>query len=127
MRSYDVTATALALGVPSKWVDNVLSHHRVPGVAQSRQGVRRRLAPDSVLTLGVALELIETLAMPAARAISVAAETVATRAPVRVGKLVELTIDLERVEREMAQRLASAAEAAPPRRRGRPLSRRHDP
>lgn len=126
MRSYDVTAAALALGVPAKWIDNVLSHHRVAGVVQSRQGVRRRLGPDAVLVLAVALELVDGLHLPLARALAVSAESVASRGPVHAGAHVSLGVDLRRVERDVTERLAAAAEAAPVRPRGRPRVRRHD-
>ena len=48
-RAYTVGTAALALDVPTKWLDNVLSHHSVPGVVQERQGVSRKVSLEGVL------------------------------------------------------------------------------
>ena len=57
MRAYTVAASAFTLGVNTKWLDNVLSHHRVDGVFQQRQGISRRLTPAALLTLEIAARL----------------------------------------------------------------------
>lgn len=124
MRSFDVTAAALALGVDTKWIDNVLSHHRLAGVAQGRQGIRRRLQPRAVTVLALALLLTDSMRLPLARALEIAHEAVLTRAPVNVGVILRLEVDIARLEREISRRLAAAAEAAPLVRRGRPPARR---
>jgi hypothetical protein len=51
MRAYTVATTAVTLNVPTKWVDNVLSHYHVPGVARNQQGVSRKLTYQAILTL----------------------------------------------------------------------------
>ena len=56
-RGYTVATAALALSVSSKWLDNVLSHNRVAGVLQTRQGVARRLSVDGLLIVALALWL----------------------------------------------------------------------
>src|SRR5687768_2095673 len=75
MRGYSVATAALALDVDSKWLDNLLSQHRVPGVAQARQGVQRRIQAEALyliatthglnrdfqVPVGVALRLAQAL------------------------------------------------------------------
>ena len=123
MPAYTVAATAVTLGMPIKWVDNVLSHHEVPGVSQSRQGVSRRLAPQAILTLDLALRISNALGLPISRALELSARLL--RQPggtttIDLGQGVSLTIDLEEVRSELLERLAHAVEVAPSPRRGRP-------
>ena len=123
MPAYTVAATAVTLGMPIKWVDNVLSHHEVPGVSQSRQGVSRRLAPQAILTLDLALRIPNALGVPISRALELSASLL--RQPggsttIDLGQGVSLTIDLEKVRSELLERLAHAVEVAPSPRRGRP-------
>jgi hypothetical protein len=54
-----------------KWVDNVLSHHRVAGVHQARQGILRRVTPAGLLNLEIALSLGRVLGVPIARALDI--------------------------------------------------------
>ena len=123
MPSYTVAATAVTLGIPSKWVDNVLSHHEVPGVSQGRQGVSRRLAPQAVLTLDLTLRISSALGVPTSRALELSARVLgqqASTATIDLGQGVSLTIDLEEVRSELQGRLAHAVEVSPSPRRGRP-------
>ncbi len=52
-RAYTIATAALTLGTTAKWLDNVLSHNRVTGVAQERQGVSRRLTVEGLLVLAL--------------------------------------------------------------------------
>lgn len=123
MRAYTVAATAVTLRMPVKWVDNVLSHHRIFGVAQARQGVTRRLNPQAILVLEIALRLSRTLGVPIKKALEVSAELCeASGDTVSIalhgaGKLV---VDMAAARRETMTRLAEAVEIAPTPRRGRP-------
>jgi hypothetical protein len=58
--------------VSSKWVDNVLSHHHVPGVHQERQGIARRVTPAALLVLDIALRLVRSLGVPLPQALETA-------------------------------------------------------
>jgi hypothetical protein len=71
-RAYTIATAALALGTNVKWLDNVLSHNRVTGVAQDRQGIARRLTVEGLLVLGLAVLLIQELGLPTHRAIALA-------------------------------------------------------
>lgn len=127
MRAYTVATVAIALRVPPKWIDNVLSHYRVRGVSQARQGIPRRLNPEAVTVLAVTLRLTEALRVPLGHALAVAAALVATsegEAQRELGRGGRLVFDLGSLENEVSALLADAAEIAPTPRRGRPPARR---
>ena len=124
-RSYSVSTAQLVLNAPTKWVDNVLTHHEVPGVARGRQGLSRGLPPRALLVLGVALEMIRELRMPIGAAIARA--TALCDDPTRevhVTTEITLRVDVAAIEQRLARRLLEATEVAGARRRGRPPRRR---
>lgn len=122
MRSYTVATVALTLGVTPKWIDNALSRFSVFGVVRNRQGISRRLTPQSVVSLHLAIELGKTLGLPLADALRVAQQISAagTSSRIDVFPFAFLTVDIEAVTRELGQRLAHAVEVTPVPRRGRP-------
>ena len=121
-RSYDVAAASLAVGAPIKWVDNLLSRHSVDGVDQGGQGTTRRLAPRAVLRIAVIRILVDSLGLSVARALPIAERICAS--PAHAADLGDemgaITVDIPRLERQLAGRLADAVESAPRRARGRP-------
>ena len=121
MRGYTVRAVAVTLGVPVKWVDNVLSHHRISGVSGGRQGVARRLSTHSVLTLEIALRLINAFGLPLPRALERAAHLVSARSGrLTLADEISLLADVDVIEGQVIDSLAQAVEIAPSPRRGRP-------
>jgi hypothetical protein len=122
-RAYTVATAALTLQVPTKWVDNVLSHYRLTGVRQSRQGVSRRLSPDGILVLAVAQVLIESLGTPVGRAIELANEVTKNHGRYDFPRLgLSVAFDLPRFSAELFTRLERAVEIAPAPKRGRPVT-----
>ena len=119
MRAFDVHASASALGVSPKWLDNLLSHHHIAGVVGGRQGVRRRISPDAILRIAVAMELVRELGSPLHRALGIAEEMVEAGSVGRANGF-ELRLNVARIADEPNARLAEATEAVTPRRRGRP-------
>lgn len=119
-RAYTVATAALALQVPAKWVDNILSHYQVQGVSQARQGIARRLSVESLIVLTVALLLIQDLALPTANAINIATQLVQSRGAVALPSGIHIQINIDRATTELLQRLEGAVEVAPLPRRGRP-------
>lgn len=121
MRAYTVAATSVTLRMPLKWVDNLLSHHRLPGVAQARQGVARRLTEEAVVTLEIGLRINRSLAIPMSRCLDLASQLVrAGNSAIELKDGLRLSLDLATIEAEVARRLAHAVEVAPSPRRGRP-------
>lgn len=119
MRAYTVVTSAVALDVDLKWLDNLLSHHLVPGVRQARQGVARTLTYSALRIIAVALELISELQIPLPHALAWAGRLTGGDNPVAAGTL-HLSVDMEAVDRWLSERLAYAVEVAPVPRRGRP-------
>jgi hypothetical protein len=123
MRAYSVDAAAFALGVDRKFLDNLLSHHALPGCTGGRQGLRRRIARDGVVRLAIAVTLARELGMPLARAIELACRLHAERSAEPAPAL-RITVDLPALERDLDARLALAMESAREPRRGRPPAAR---
>jgi hypothetical protein len=119
-RAYTVATAALALGVPIKWVDNLLSHYNVPGIRQERQGIARRLSIEGLLILALTVLLVDELGLPAAKAIVVAEGIMKNRGRFLVPKGLSIEIDFPVFEAALIERLESAVEIAPIPRRGRP-------
>ena len=123
MRAYTVAATAVALEVSSKWVDNVLSHHPVPGVHRARQGIARRVTPQALLILDITLRLVRSLGVPLTGAL----ETARRLIDARDGELVLsgtasilIRADVQTLTNDLNARLERAVEMSPTPLRGRP-------
>ena len=123
MRAYTVAATAVALEVSSKWVDNVLSHHHVPGVHQARQGIARRVTPAALLVLDITLSLVRSLGVPLPQALETAQRLVGAREggiPLSGTASIQIRADVESLTNDLNARLERAVEMTPTPRRGRP-------
>ncbi len=118
-RGYTIATAALAIGAPVKWVDNVLSHFAILGVAQSRQGVARRISADAILRLRVISALSELLGVPVEIAVD-AAEKLIEEGRWDAGRELSLILDRWAARADLETRLEFAVEAAPLPRRGRP-------
>jgi hypothetical protein len=119
-RAYTIATAALTLEMPVKWLDNTLSHIKIPGVRQEKQGVARRITIDGLLILAIAALLINELGVSLSRAAAIA-ETVASNnglytSPGSVG----IQLDLEGLRFRLLERLEHAVEVAPVPKRGRP-------
>ena len=120
-RAYTIATAALTLGTSIKWLDNVLSHNRVAGVAQQRQGISRRLTVESLEGLAVTVLLIRELGLATAKAIAVAEDLAKNDGRYIASQGLILTLDLSSFRAELLARLESAVEIAPIPKRGRPL------
>jgi hypothetical protein len=123
MPVYDVVAAAEALGVPTKQVDNILSRNRLPGVEHKRRGVTRRIAPDAVVALRVALEIGDALGLPVPAALGVAHRIIESGGTMRLSPFAHVTVDLDALRASTIERLDNAVETVGRRARGRPSRR----
>jgi hypothetical protein len=123
MRAYNVSTVAHSLDVSERWLDNVLSHHELKGVERERQGISRRLAPDTVVVLHIANMLINSLGATTAYALLVAEELSASGIA-ELAPGVIMTVDRDVLRASLNARLLEAVQVAPPKARGRPPSRR---
>jgi hypothetical protein len=119
-RAYTIATAALTLEMPAKWLDNTLSHIKIPGVRQEKQGVARRITIDGLLVLSIAALLINELGFSLSRAVGMA-ETLASNnglytSPGGVG----IQLDLDGLRFKLLERLEHAVEVAPIPKRGRP-------
>lgn len=121
-RAYTVATAALALEVSAKWVDNILSHHTVPGVAQQRQGVTRKLSVDGLLVLAITAFLIEELGAPMLKVIGIAEVLLQNEGRYKSPRGLSVALDLSAFRTSLLERLENAVEMAPVPRRGRPAS-----
>lgn len=122
MRAYTVATTAVTLKVPPKWLDNVLSQNDIEGVIKKRQGVPRRLTPQAVITLDLALRLTKALdaAIPVALRLAQRLREDSHDQGIDAGHGLRISIDLRLLEADVMERLAHAVEIAPSPPRGRP-------
>ncbi|SRR5258708_27485647 len=123
MRSYDVRTAAFAVGVSTKWVDNVLSHHEIPGVERATHGVERRLPFSALVVLAVARDLSAELSIPLRRACEIASKLTASDGDAGscpVGENMALTGDLSNLAADIERRLLEVADLAFRVPRGRP-------
>lgn len=124
-RTYDVRVIALTLDAPIKWIDNLLSHHEVPGCTRDRQGVGRRISDLGLLAIGVVRVLSEELQIPLAAATKLVREAVTGDGigPLRTSSGLRIDLPSHQLERDLQDRLRDALEAAPVVARGRPRKR----
>lgn len=125
---HNTRVAAIVLDVPVKWVDNVLSHHDVPGILRTDRGVARRIDDVGLLALALCRLLSAELGVPLARAAVLASNVVAARASssgrLDVANGLSLNLALDDIERRLKSRVGDAIEAVAHVRRGRPTRRR---
>jgi hypothetical protein len=119
-RAYTIGTAALALDLPSKWLDNTLSHIRVAGVRQTKQGIARRISIEGLVILAVAALLIKQLELPLLAAINLAEKLASNEGLYTSPEGIGIRLDLERFKSHLLERLERAVEIAPIPRRGRP-------
>ena len=119
-RAYTVATAALAIGVPIKWVDNILSHNKLTGIRQQRQGIARHLSIEGLVVLALTALLIDQLGLPTTQAIFVATEIMKGSGRYTGGQGLSIEIDIAAFQADLLERLESAVEIAPVPRRGRP-------
>jgi len=123
-RTYHVEIAAVVAQADTKWVDNLLSHFDVPGVAGARQGVARRLSTSAIQIIALTRFLSDEGHLPLADALSRSAKLLgANDDGARLASFVRLAFDRDEFMLEIDRRIADAVESVVPRRRGRPPRR----
>jgi hypothetical protein len=125
-RTYSVRLIALTIGCGEKWVDNLLSHHTLAGVTQSRQGVERRVSDEGLVIIAATRMLAAELGMPLSKAVRVCTEAFRSRGvtdgAVVVGSGISVSIAFGAIESLLRARLVEAVETLGRVARGRPRS-----
>jgi len=119
-RAYTLATAALALDVSRKWLDNTLSHFRVQGVVQARQGIPRRLSIESLTLIAISLNLSADFEIPLAKALDLATRLAASGGKLTLKSGARIEVDLPGITESLLQRLEHAVEVVPLPRRGRP-------
>jgi hypothetical protein len=127
VRAYTSKTVALALGVPDKWIDNLLSHHAIPGVERGRQGVDRRISDTGVLAIQIVRLLSAELSLSVGRAAELATHALRSRDgatfALSTPSGIALVLPLSKLEQQLRERIVEAVETVGQARRGRPPSR----
>ena len=119
-RAYTIATAALTLEMSAKWLDNTLSHIKVPGVRQEKQGVPRRITIDGLLILSIAALLINQLGLSLSRAVTMAEALATNNGLYTSPRGVGIQLDLDGLRSKLLERLEHAVEVAPIPKRGRP-------
>jgi hypothetical protein len=119
-RVYTIATAALALNISTKWLDNILSHNKILGVRQNRQGVARRFSIEGLLILAIVVLLIQDLGMSAPRAIALAEQIAKQGGRYDSLRGISVHLDLPAFQVKLLEKLESAVEIAPLPQRGRP-------
>jgi hypothetical protein len=122
-RAYTIATVALALDVEKKWLDNVLTHYRIPGISRERQGISRRLSSEATFILAVAINLTDAFGVPISHSTSLAKSLIDGRGSYVSPTGFSITFDFSSFEASVHDRLAAAVEIAPVPARGRPISK----
>lgn len=119
-RAYTIATAALTLDTPAKWLDNTLSHIKIPGVRQEKQGVARRITIDGLLILSITALLINQLGVSLSRSATMAEALASNDGLYTSPRGVAILLDLEGLKSKLLERLEHAVEVAPIPKRGRP-------
>ena len=120
-RLYHVDIARHAAAADHKWVDNLLSHHKLPGVEGGRQGSPRRVSIDGIQHIALVRLLTQELDLSVKSAVRVATRLlVANSAPIALEGGLELRLDLESFQSNTQALIAEGVESVTPARRGRP-------
>ena len=123
MRSYSVADAGVAIQVERKWLDNLLSRHRVDGVDQGGQGIDRRISAEALERLQIVSALTVGLDVPISSALAVAQRLFdSADHRLHIGPGLELHLARASLRNHVEAKVAEAGEALHARPRGRPPS-----
>ena len=126
--SYSTREVALALGIPLKRLDNILSAGSLKSGVAGARGRSRLIPVQTVDRLALVLLLGRDLGIPTARGIEIGDSLL--RSPdgtVAIGVLGELRYDIERLRDVVRRSLADTLDGVARPRRGRPPDRKSKP
>lgn len=120
-RLYHVDIARHAASADKKWVDNLLSHHQIPGVDSGRQGSPRRISVAGIEHIALIRLLTAELQLSAAVAVSLASRLLAiSSGSLSMGHGLELRLDVAEFRRRLHKSIDEGVESVTPARRGRP-------
>jgi hypothetical protein len=121
MPSYNTASTATALHVSHKWLDNLLSHNKIAGVSQERQGISRRVSIEAVMVIALTKTLTQTAGLSTQPAVKLAEQLIQSQSgTVHLSPTVSIVVDVQALRHQTLTNLAHAVEVTPHPTRGRP-------
>lgn len=125
MRSYSVAIASLVIDATSKWTDNLLTQHAIPGISSARRGIARRISHSALIRIALIRQLHIHLGVSVGNGVRIATRLLdsSTHPVFRSGHL-SLSVDLMVLAQQVDDSLASVLESAPTPRRGRPPGKR---
>lgn len=121
-RTYDTRTAAAVVDAPVKWIDNLLSHHSLPGIAPGRQGSQRQISEEALLAILMVRRMTIELGIPVRFAADIVRKIGPQSQELRYETLsgVALLFPRAALEALLRSRLLDAIESAPRPQRGRP-------
>lgn len=125
MRAVTSGTAAFVLAIPKKDLDNILSRHAVRGFERGTRGLARRISMACIEQVAVAVDLARDFSIPISSALTLAEQALASREGIVTSPGGHLAIhaDLDRIRKDLHDRLSEAIEHVIPPRRGRPTAR----
>ena len=122
MRAYTLAVASLAIDAPLKWTDNLIAQHPLDDVLSGGRGVARRISHTALVQLALARHLHTELGIAVRDAVRMASGLIANSGALALGDIT-LSVDMDRLQRRLAERLAVSLESSPSPKRGRPATR----
>ena len=121
-RMYHIDIAVFAAEADTRWVDNLVSAHRIPGVESSRRGVARRMSTHAIYHIAIVRQLSQGFGASVDTAVDLASRLLgADDSRISIPGHLEVRVDRQNFERAIDERIAVAVESIVPVRRGRPI------
>jgi len=105
-------------------LDNLLSHHAIPGVTGGKQGVSREIAAEGLLAIELVRALVHDFGLPVSRAAALVAQAAPSADSAELvmtsSSGLRVSLSLSQAEARIRARMIDAIEATAQVRRGRP-------
>jgi hypothetical protein len=123
-RSYSVRLAALTIGADSRWIDNLLSRHHLPGISRERRGIERRIDDEGLIAIELVRILNLELGVSMAAAVAITATMMAphTEGHYQTPSGLALHVPMSELAQRLRARLDDALEFVARVPRGRPRS-----
>lgn len=119
-KSYHIEVARHVTEVDAKWIDNLLSHFDVAGVAGGKQGTPRRITLTGIAHIVLIQRLSSRMGVRIGEAVGLASRLMSPDSTISIHVGIDLSIDRDRFLDEVRRLVEQAAEAIVPARRGRP-------
>jgi hypothetical protein len=120
-RFYHIDIARFTANADQKWVDNLLSHHDVPGVEGAKQGLARRISAMGVYHIALIRSLTRDAGISTASAVSLSVRLLTPGvSSISIVAGLEFRFDRDAFERQVDGTISEAVESIAPARRGRP-------